>query len=319
MHRLCGWLAACRPLQPVSYQYNAGIASLHSPGKQHRNDTLNRNHQIRRISSSLCLNSAKPSNEIVSKASPEAEGKQITLAQQRISLNCDGDAPATQRTRKRRTSLGSSPARLQASSVNKNHHDLASFLDYAARVKLNSRTNVYIGTHYEYIVVHALRSFQFELHRTGRSNDLGIDLVGSWKLPQRSGDISPMKVLIQCKAVKPTPSMVRELEGVHVGAPVGWNGTDALALLVANQEGTKGVREALQRSTRPMGFMQVTREGVIKQLTWNHAAAQAGLGDLGLTLIYGGQRKGRDLKVSSEVQTSMALTWKGKIWRAAKS
>ncbi|KYG45693.1 hypothetical protein M433DRAFT_48515, partial [Acidomyces richmondensis BFW] len=171
------------------------------------------------------------------------------------------------------------------------HHDLLSFLAYAERSNLNKTSNVYKGTHYEYTVAAALESYNFILQRTGRSNDLGIDLVGHWMLPGSNGKVteafgSDIPVLIQCKFAKPTPSMIRELEGTYVGAPAGWNGPNVLALLVSTQQATEGVRAAVQRSKWPLGVVQVTRSGVTRGFLWNAVASEAGLQGLNVGVRY---------------------------------
>lgn len=202
------------------------------------------------------------------------------------------------------------PRLLPPSSLN--HHDLPSFLAHASRVGLSESTNTYKGTHYEYTVAKTLSTLNFALHRTGRSNDLGIDLIGHWVLPSQPSTQGALRVLIQCKAVQPTPSMVRELEGAYVGAPAGWRGDGVLALLVASKEATKGVRAALQRSRWPMGVLQVTREGQVKQFLWNAMAAEAGLEGLGVTVRYHGDASvGKD--APGWTDGSIALTWLGRL------
>lgn len=233
------------------------------------------------------------------------------------------------RTRSRTIKTDSIPARL-LSPVSKNHNDLPSFLTYAARTDLNTASNVYKGTHYEYTVASALSAFNFTLHRTGRSNDLGIDLVGHFGLPHPTKVSSrgrgretwhELRVLVQCKALKPTPAMVRELEGAYVGAPAGWNSEGVLALLVASHAATKGVRDALQRSRWPMGLLQVTGKGEVRQFLWNPVAAQIGLEGLGVTVRYGeGAGAGtEDEGEMSKIKSTIALTWLGKLWRPAES
>jgi hypothetical protein len=54
------------------------------------------------------------------------------------------------------------------------HHDLQSFLEFAERKKLDQETAVYKGTHYEYVVMEALKPFGFHLERIGKSNDKGL-------------------------------------------------------------------------------------------------------------------------------------------------
>ena len=207
------------------------------------------------------------------------------------------------------------PARLLA-PTSRNHHDLPSFLAYAARTNRNPNSTVYKGTLYEYTVASTLRSLKFRLHRTGRSNDLGIDLVGHWNLPSQNhpqGQAHELRVLVQCKALQPLPSTVRELEGAYAGAPAGWREEGVLALLVASQAGTKGVREALQRSRWPMGVMQVTREGELRQVLWNAVAARVGLEGLGVGVRYeeGGE--------GGRVRERIALTWMGELWRPVQA
>jgi hypothetical protein len=235
----------------------------------------------------------------------------------------------TRRPRKHTSKSSILPPRLTQPSPN--HHDLASFLAYADRVNLNTSTNVYKGTLYEYTVASVLSRFHFNLHRTGRSNDLGIDLVGHFRLPPatqklggRKKSSQELRVLVQCKALKPTPAMVRELEGAYVGAPAGWGGGDVLALLVASKEATKGVRDALQRSRWPMGLMQVTTEGEVRQFLWNGVAEDVGLAGLGVTVKYADASNGNS-GIRNEIQNEnerkvnggLALTWMGRIWKCS--
>lgn len=210
--------------------------------------------------------------------------------------------------------------------ASQHHDDLPSFLSYAARTELSASTTTYKGTHYEYTVASALESYGFELHRTGRANDLGIDLVGTFTLPSStakkkrgssakkaavSASAAEIQVIAQCKAVQLQPAMVRELEGAYVGAPAGWKGDNVLALLVASGPATKGVRDALQRSRLPMALMQVTTEGGLSQFLWNAAAAGIGLEGLGVTLRHGGADTGA-------AGHRIALTWMGKVVEATK-
>lgn len=217
----------------------------------------------------------------------------------------------------RATTKGSTiPARLLAPTSSK-HHDLATFLAYASAAKLKTTTTVYRGTLFEYTVASTLRTHGFDLHRTGRSNDLGIDLLGWWDLPSsnvtkrnrdQKGRHNALKVLIQCKATAPKPSTVRELEGAYVGAPAGWRGDGVLAILVASREATKGVREALQRSQWPMALMQITVEGELKQFLWNPVAARMGLEGLNVRLV----RQEGDTHDGGRLE----LVWLGQVLKA---
>ena len=213
---------------------------------------------------------------------------------------------------------------LHASS--EHHNDLKSFLSYAERSGLNPTTTVYRGTHYEYTVAEALKRFNFALHRTGRSNDLGIDLIGQWTIPANSSltnsngssgrlSLREIPVLVQCKASKSQPSMIRELEGAYVGAPAGWRGESVIALLVGTEPATKGVREAMQRSNCPIAILQIARGSEVLQFLWNYAAARNGLEGLGVTVEYG--TEGPDGKSVGRSQ-GVALTWLGKILKTNK-
>lgn len=209
--------------------------------------------------------------------------------------------------------------------VTQKHHDLPSFLAYTDATNLNINSTVYRGTHFEYTVAHTLRSFAFMLQRTGRSNDLGIDLVGHWMLPPSTAQKPreckgkakeagrTMPVLVQCKASKLTPAMVRELEGAYVGAPAGWRGEGVLGVLVSTTPATKGVQAAVQRSRWPLCVMQISREGAVRQVVWNAVAAEAGLEGVGVAAKYHDAPTEGDGEEG--VQQSISLMWMGKPWR----
>ena len=177
------------------------------------------------------------------------------------------------------------------------HSDLATFLAYADRTGLDPTSTVYVGMHYEYTVAAALSRLGFSLTRVGRSSDLGIDLLGEWALPNLP---RPLRILVQCKAEKSKPSMVRELEGAVVGAPLRYRAEGTVAILATGGEATKGVRDAVTRSMMPMGFLNVTTEGLIRQFIWNQAAVAIGLDGVGVTLRY-----------SPHKEHEVALTWNG--------
>jgi hypothetical protein len=180
------------------------------------------------------------------------------------------------------------------------HTSLTEFLSYAHAVNLSPTSTVYRGTHYEYTVANALERLAFSLTRVGRASDLGIDLLGCWAVPSRP---APLNVLIQCKAEAPKPSMVRELEGAVVGAPVRYRGEGTISILAAAKEATKGVRDAVGRSRLPMAYLNVTTEGRVRQFVWNHAAVECGLEGLGVALRY-----------LANGESDVALTWKAMPW-----
>lgn len=184
------------------------------------------------------------------------------------------------------------------------HNDLPSFTAYAKRLSLSESSTVYVGTRYEYVVASSLSRLGFQLTRTGRQSDRGIDLLGHWHVPSLP---SPLRVLLQCKAYnkKLTPANVRELEGSFTGAPAGWQGEGVLGFLATTSPATQGMRDALGRSRLPVGFLQIDSEGKVLQFLWNHEAGQRGLEGLGVTTRF---------KPGSEgggVDAEIGLTWKG--------
>ncbi|KKZ64164.1 hypothetical protein EMCG_01512 [[Emmonsia] crescens] len=189
-------------------------------------------------------------------------------------------------------------------SPTSNHHDLPSFLDYAARTSLDPTSTTYVGTHYEYTILQTLRRFALDLTRIGGRLDSGIDLVGSWHLPDSD---SQLRVIVQCKALKNKvgPNVVRELEGTFAGAPVGWRGEGILGMLVSSRESTKGLRTALLKSRYPLVWIFAELDGRVRQVLWNKSAEDAGLAALGVELKHAGEARedGGDKTVS--------LTWKG--------
>ncbi|KAF7901147.1 hypothetical protein EAF00_003368 [Botryotinia globosa] len=178
---------------------------------------------------------------------------------------------------------------------NAEHHDLASFLEYASRNNMDTGSTTYVGTHYEYMVKQALERLGMSLRQVGGRSDCGIDLLGTWSLPTAA---QPLKVLIQCKAFasKMKPAQARELEGTFVGAPQGWRTSSVMAFLVSQQAATKGVREALGRSQWPMGYVLCGAGGKVMQMLWNRKAADEGLGGLEVEMHYaGGDRNEKEV------------------------
>ncbi|EOA87820.1 uncharacterized protein SETTUDRAFT_47243 [Exserohilum turcica Et28A] len=165
------------------------------------------------------------------------------------------------------------------------HNSLPSFLDHAKRTNLATDSAVYIGTLYEYSCALILMRLGFSLLRTGRKSDAGIDLIGHWVLAPL---MDPLPVIIQCKSRKGPvgPQHVRELEGSFHKIPPDWKSKDVLGLLVTTKKATKGVLEALGRSSWPLGFVLVSDEGLIQQFVWNRAASDRGLEGVGVTVRY---------------------------------
>ena len=258
-----------------------------------------------------------PKTKTTSKATPKGKAK-ATTATKAKAKPLSKSAASKEKTRSASTKV---PARLLPCRDQK-HHDLATYLSYANRNDLDEASHLYRGTRYEYIVAASLSRLAFTLHRTAGSNDLGIDFVGSWSLPDTA---PPLKVLLQCKLSRPTPALVRELEGAFTGAPAGWTGEDALAVLVCTKPSTRGVRAAVQRSKRALVLMQITEDGCVKQVLWNVVAKEKGLEGLGVAVRYavtnGGTAEGEAEDGEGgdgggvRVGESIGLTWMGEMWR----
>ncbi|CEO60372.1 hypothetical protein PMG11_05001 [Penicillium brasilianum] len=189
------------------------------------------------------------------------------------------------------------------------HNDLTTFLSYAERISLPKTSTVYVGTHYEYTVLQSLRRYALALHRIGGRDDAGIDLVGTWHLPERERERA-LRVLVQCKALRTKlgPNLVRELEGAIRQAPVGWRTGQTVGVLVSPREATKGVRDALARSSYPLFWMMVELDGTLKQALWNARAAELGLGPLGVETRYGAGAVDTE---SDSLRKEVVLTWDG--------
>jgi hypothetical protein len=166
-----------------------------------------------------------------------------------------------------------------------NHNSLSSFLEYADRKKLDIKSTVYVGTHYEYTASESLRRIGFSLFRTGGKYDRGIDLIGHWALPMLR---EPMPVVVQCKSLcsAGNPSHIRELEGALQGVPPGWVNKDVLGVLIMTQNATAGMLDRLGASQSPLGYIKVSRAGTIETCWFNAAAQARGLEGVGVTVRY---------------------------------
>ncbi|KAI1160135.1 hypothetical protein F5B18DRAFT_633805 [Nemania serpens] len=197
------------------------------------------------------------------------------------------------------------------------HHDVASYLEYADRTGLDMESKVFVGTHYEYSVASALRSLGFDLRRIGGHSDKGIDLLGTWSVPSTPAHL-PMRVIIQCKAYSTAktarigPHFIRELEGAYLGAPSGWRGSGVVGLLVTQRPATKGVREALAQSRWPLGYVSCSGDGGLEQMLWNRRAEEEGLEGMGVAARLSDDDRHGDTR-------SIVLTWKGRRYVAPET
>ncbi|KAJ5960975.1 Endonuclease TnsA N-terminal/resolvase Hjc/tRNA endonuclease C-terminal [Penicillium vulpinum] len=197
---------------------------------------------------------------------------------------------------------------LAPSPPSQHHNDLTTFLSYAEHISLPETSTVYVGTHYEYTVLQTLRRYALSLDRIGGRDDAGIDLVGTWHLPERERERA-LRVLVQCKSLKAKlgPNVVRELEGTFRQAPVGWRTAETVGVLVSPREATKGVRDTLARSAYPLFWMMIERDGTLKQALWNARAEELGVGPLGVETRYGTTENAESGSITKE----MLLTWDG--------
>jgi len=202
-------------------------------------------------------------------------------------------------------SLTTPPQSLSISS----HSSLDTYLKYAQQAGLSLTSTVYVGTEYEYLCQSSLKRLGLDLVRTGGRSDLGIDLAGTWILPKHSAIRNsssspepPLHVLVQCKALKagPRPNLVRELEGMLAGAPAGHDKPGTVGLLCATKPATKGVREAIRDSDRPLVWVQVEkigdRETRVRQMLWNERVERIGMRGVNISVRRGdGQDDGGEI------------------------
>ncbi|CAI7568484.1 unnamed protein product [Penicillium viridicatum] len=182
------------------------------------------------------------------------------------------------------------------SPPSQHHNDLTTFLSYAEHISLPET------------MLQTLRRYALSLDRIGGRDDAGIDLVGTWHLPERERERA-LRVLVQCKSLKTKlgPNVVRELEGTFRQAPVGWRTPETVGVLVSPREATKGVRDTLARSAYPLFWMMIERDGTLKQALWNARAEELGVGPLGVETRYGTTADPE----SGSVKKEMLLTWDG--------
>lgn len=186
------------------------------------------------------------------------------------------------------------------------HYDTTTYAAYAQRTGLDTGSNTYVGTHYEYKVASTLKNFGFELKRVGGRGDFGIDLIGTWVVPSSK---RPVRVIMQCKVAATKtmigPRLIRELEGAFVGAPSGWRSEGVVGLLVAQKPATKGVRDSLGRSRWPMGFISCLPDGKVQQMLWNRQAEDQGLAGLGVGIRFSeGDRNAQELTLTYQGKPS---------------
>jgi len=163
----------------------------------------------------------------------------------------------------------------------------------------------------------ALREFNMALHRTGGSDDKGIDLRGRWLLSHRQPYSDGIPVVVQCKAEKrPTgPRYLRELEGATMS-----EGKETLVLLATLSRFTEGAIRVIMASERPMGALLVRPYdlgGQIRQFIWNSAAGRLVGPELGVQTFFD-----QDLENCDDedgLASRVVLTWEGKVIKTTRT
>ncbi|KAJ9653490.1 hypothetical protein H2198_007332 [Neophaeococcomyces mojaviensis] len=251
------------------------------------------------------------------------------------------------------------------------HYDLASFLKYQSDKGVALTSSVYLGTRYEYLIQRHLQDhLGFSLTRIGGKGDGGVDLIGTWTLPNRSqGSASSsgvasgttFRVLIQAKRLsahrKPMPALMRELEGTLNSSTSARPISEAfqyhllrkremrlkfspavaksargsssiadysvelptLAILVTTNPLTAGVQTFMASSQRNLMYICLeeilnadTSESKIpstkiNQITWNAAAAQAGLEGYNVGMRYAMPDSPLSTSAGNNLSTSEAI------------
>ena len=200
-------------------------------------------------------------------------------------------------------------------STKATHTDIASFLAHATATDLSPTSTYYFGTLYEYTVLRALREFNVSLHRTGGTDDKGVDLRGRWLLPRHTHYSDGIPVVVQCKAEKRPmgPKYLRELEGATTAEEHG-----TIVLLATLSRFTEGARRVVMGSERAMGVVLVGGYeigGKVAQIMWNAAAGRLLGNELGVKTVFdpGSAEDGET------VGSKVVLTWNGSIIKPRKS
>jgi hypothetical protein len=190
-----------------------------------------------------------------------------------------------------------------------------SFLAHATATGLSPKSTYYVGTLYEYTVLRALREFNIVLHRTGGTDDKGVDLRGRWILPHHQTYAHGIPVVVQCKAEnRPMgPRYFRELEGATAAEE-----DVTLVLLATLSRFTEGARRVMMGSERPMGAVLVGAYdggGQVRQFIWNSAAGRVVGPQLGVKTFFDQTSKRED---EEGMASRVVLTWEGNIIKKKK-
>ncbi|KAI1308747.1 hypothetical protein EDD11_004185 [Mortierella claussenii] len=156
--------------------------------------------------------------------------------------------------------------------VSRAHTDLQSF----AGLDHNKESTLYRGTLFEYQTQDILRErLGIYTQRSAGTNDLGVDLRGTWFLPlsaspERGDMVRHLKVIVQCKTLNSNigPKYVRELQG-----SLSYETQPTMAILAINSEFTKQALLPFKKSLWPMALVVIDVDrNECKKLMWNRAA-----------------------------------------------
>ncbi|KAF9951144.1 hypothetical protein BGZ65_006155 [Modicella reniformis] len=185
------------------------------------------------------------------------------------------------------------------------HKDLESFeeLDH------NTDSATYRGTLFEYQTQEILKKhLGIYTQRFAGSNDLGVDLRGTWFLPLSSspnpGDmVRHLKVIVQCKTMssKIGPKFVRELQG-----SLSYESQPTMAILATSSEFTQQALLPYAKSLWPMALVVIdTKSQECRKLMWNRAAEK---------VMHGVQLSTRwILDENGEMDTTPVLCFEGEV------
>ena len=204
---------------------------------------------------------------------------------------------------------------IRQASTKATHSDIESFLTHATSTNLSTKSTYFVGTLYEYTVLRALRTFNICLHRTGGTDDRGVDLRGRWILPHHTQYSDGVPVLVQCKAEKRPmgPKYLRELEGATASEEL-----DTVILLATLSRFTDGARRVVMGSDRPMGVVVVGGYNVggnVSQFIWNRAAGRLLGSELGARAVFEPSQGEDEESVGSRV----VLIWNGSLIKTRKN
>ena len=160
-----------------------------------------------------------------------------------------------------------------------------------------------------------MRKFNICLHRTGGTDDRGVDLRGRWLLPTHTKYSEGIPVVVQCKAERrPTgPKYLRELEGATVTEEHG-----TLVILATLTRFTEGARRVVMGGDRAMAVVQVDGYddgGQVGQFIWNGAAGRLVGHELGVKTVFDPTAKTDEEEMGKRV----VLTWNDTVIKMRKN